>query len=153
MRSVRHGATFLSTCSMTCSRRPYDPPEKTRARSWPFSFTLSIHARPRPAGSEWSPNLTALEAKQPITRVPKRRLSPTTRRALLAGAATLLVPLPAVAQTATQEKVAAALPKLKEFARQTIDKKLVPGLSIAIVQGDDVVFLEGFGVRQVGKPE
>jgi len=82
-----------------------------------------------------------LEAKHPI------------RRALLAGATTLLVPLPALAQTATREKVAAALPKLKEFARQTIDRKLVPGLSIAIVHGDDVVFLEGFGARQVGKPE
>src|SRR5215813_5072932 len=152
MRSVQHGATFLSTCSMTCSRRPYDPPEKTRARSWPFSFMLSIHGRPRPAGSERFPSLTALEARRPIRRAPKRRLSPMTRRALLA-ATTLLVSLPALAQTATKEKVAAALPKLKEFARQTIDRKLVPGLSIAIVQGDDVVFLEGFGVRQVGKPE
>jgi CubicO group peptidase (beta-lactamase class C family) len=77
----------------------------------------------------------------------------TTRRTLLVGAAALLVPLPAFAQTATQEKVAAALPKLNEFARQVRDRKLVPGLSIAIVHRDEVVFLGGFGVREIGKPE
>jgi CubicO group peptidase (beta-lactamase class C family) len=73
------------------------------------------------------------------------------RRALLAGAS-LLVPLPALAQTATKEKVAAALPKLKEFARQIVDKKLVPGLSIAIVHRDEIVLLDGFGVREIAKP-
>ena len=76
-----------------------------------------------------------------------------SRRTLLAGVATMLVPLPALAQTAIKEKVAAALPKLEEFARQVIDRKLVPGLSIAIVHRDEVVLLGAFGVRQVGKPE
>ena len=76
-----------------------------------------------------------------------------SRRTLLAGVATMLVPLPALAQTATKEKVAAALPKLEEFTRQVIDRKLVPGLSIAIVHRDEVVLLGAFGVRQVGKPE
>ena len=51
------------------------------------------------------------------------------RRTLLAGISALLVPLPTLAQTATKEKVAAALPKLREFARQITDKRLVPGLS------------------------
>ena len=69
------------------------------------------------------------------------------------GVAGLLVPLSALGQTATKEKVAAALPKLEEFARQVIDRKLVPGLSIAVVHRDEVVFLGAFGVRQVGKPE
>ncbi|TAJ84671.1 serine hydrolase [Reyranella sp.] len=87
----------------------------------------------------------------------------SSRRTLLAGAAAVLaaplaplVPLassPVLAQTATREKVAAALPKLEAFARQIIDKKLVPGLSIAVVHRDEVVFLHGFGLRQVGKPE
>jgi CubicO group peptidase (beta-lactamase class C family) len=75
------------------------------------------------------------------------------RRALLAGVATLFVPLPALAQTATREKVVAALPKLKELARQIVDKKLVPGLSVAIVHRDEVVLLDAFGVRDAGKPE
>ena len=78
---------------------------------------------------------------------------PLFRRTLLGSAAALLGPLPALAQTATKEKVAAALPKLKEFTQQIIDKKLVPGLSIAIVHGDEVVLLDAFGVRQVDKPE
>jgi CubicO group peptidase (beta-lactamase class C family) len=76
-----------------------------------------------------------------------------SRRTLLAGVAAVLVPLPALAQTATKEKVAAALPKLEEFTRQVIDRKLVPGLSIAIVHRDEVAFLGAFGVRQVGKRE
>ena len=76
-----------------------------------------------------------------------------SRRTLLAGVAAVLVPLPALAQTATKEKVADALPKLEEFVRQVIDKKLVPGLSIAIVHRDEVVFLRAFGMRQVDKPE
>ena len=71
---------------------------------------------------------------------------------LLAGISALLVPLPALAQTATKEKVAAALPKLKEFARQIVDKQLVPGLSIAIVYRDEIVLLDAFGVREIGKP-
>ena len=74
------------------------------------------------------------------------------RRTLLAGIAASCVPLPALGQTVTKEKVAATLPKLKQFARQIIDKKLVPGLSIAIVLGDEIVLLDGFGVREIGKP-
>jgi CubicO group peptidase (beta-lactamase class C family) len=82
------------------------------------------------------------------------RTSSSTRRRLLAGtAATLILPAAARAQTAGKEKVVAALPNLKAFAQQIIDRKLVPGLSIAVVQGDEVVFLEAFGKRQVGKPE
>jgi CubicO group peptidase (beta-lactamase class C family) len=76
-----------------------------------------------------------------------------SRRTLLAGIAAVLVPLPALAQTATKEKIAAALLKLEEFTRQVIDRKLVPGLSIALVHRDEVAFLGAFGVRQVGRPE
>ncbi|MBS0524385.1 MAG: beta-lactamase family protein [Proteobacteria bacterium] len=82
----------------------------------------------------------------------------STRRRLLAGVATtLLLPAAARAQPAPKppgkETVAAALPKLRQFARDIVDRKLVPGLSIAVVQGDEVVFLEAFGVRQVDRPE
>ncbi|HEY2873724.1 MAG TPA: serine hydrolase [Reyranella sp.] len=88
-----------------------------------------------------------------------RALVSTTRRRLLAGAATaLILPGSARAQTAdkeppSKETVAAALPKLRQLAREIVDKKMMPGLSIAVVQGDEIVFLEGFGVRQIGKPE
>lgn len=82
-----------------------------------------------------------------------------TRRHILAGAATtLLLPVPTRAQTAdkeppSKETVAGALPRLRQLARGIVDKKLVPGLSIAVVRDDEVVFLEGFGVRRIDKPE
>jgi CubicO group peptidase (beta-lactamase class C family) len=56
----------------------------------------------------------------------------------------------AVAQSATREKVLAALPGLKALAEQTVAKGDVPGLSIAVVHRDEVVYLAGFGVRRTG---
>ena len=50
-----------------------------------------------------------------------------SRRTLLAGVAAVLVPLPALAQTATKEKIAAALANLEEFTRLVIDKKARTG--------------------------
>lgn len=82
----------------------------------------------------------------------------STRRRVLAGAATtLLLPVAVRAQTTRQppskETVAAALPKLRALAKDIVDRKMVPGLSIAVVQGDEVVFLEAFGVRRIdGEP-
>jgi CubicO group peptidase (beta-lactamase class C family) len=76
-----------------------------------------------------------------------------SRRTLLGGIAVAFVAPPVRAEPAAREKVAAALPKLEAFVRRLMDRKLVPGLSIAIVHHDDVVFLKGFGVRQVGRPE
>ena len=82
----------------------------------------------------------------------------STRRRVLAGAATtLLLPVAVRAQTIRQppskETVAAALPKLRALAKDIVDRKMVPGLSIAVVQGDEVVFLEAFGVRRIdGEP-
>ena len=64
-----------------------------------------------------------------------------------------LAPVAAHAQTATKDKVLAALPKLKELAQQTIAKGDVPGLSVAIVYRDEVVYLDAFGVREAGKPD
>lgn len=76
---------------------------------------------------------------------------PLARRTLVAGIAASCVPLPVLAETATKEKVAAALPRLREFARQIVDKELVPGLAITIVHRDETVLLDGFGVREIGK--
>jgi len=81
-----------------------------------------------------------------------------SRRSLLGGIAAALISPPVFssavrAEPATREKVAAALARLEPFVRQLIDRKLVPGLSIAIVHQDEAVFLKGFGLRQVGKPE
>ena len=70
---------------------------------------------------------------------------------LLAGIAASCVPAPTLGETLTKEKLAAALPRLEEFARRIVDRKLVPGLAIAIVHRDEIVLLGGFGVREIGK--
>ena len=71
---------------------------------------------------------------------------------------TIVFPLPmlfpvAVSAQATKEMVTAALPKLDKFAQGLIDSDAVPGLSIAIVFEDEVVYLKGFGVREQGKAD
>lgn len=59
----------------------------------------------------------------------------------------------AAAEPVSREKVLAALPKLEALAQKVIDDGGVPGLSIAIVHNDEVVYLKGFGLREMGKPE
>ncbi|MCW5737652.1 MAG: serine hydrolase [Enhydrobacter sp.] len=76
-----------------------------------------------------------------------------SRRTVLAGVAAALASPAVLAQGAARQKIAAALPRFETFVRQLIERKLVPGLSIAVVHQEDVVYLEGFGVRQVGMPE
>jgi CubicO group peptidase (beta-lactamase class C family) len=71
-----------------------------------------------------------------------------------AAAFPFLLPLAAhagPAPVATPEKVKAALPELEKFADQTLRKTGVPGMAIAVVFRDEVVYLKGFGVRQAGK--
>jgi CubicO group peptidase (beta-lactamase class C family) len=71
---------------------------------------------------------------------------------LLAGTA----PLAAHGQSfehATKDKVMAALPELETMAQDMVDDDQVPGLSIAVVYSDEVVYLEGFGVREAGTGE
>ena len=64
-----------------------------------------------------------------------------------------IVPQALRAQTVTREQVAAALPALEAMARDEVDKGGVPGLAIAVVHNDEVVYLKGFGRREAGKPE
>jgi CubicO group peptidase (beta-lactamase class C family) len=72
------------------------------------------------------------------------------------AAAALLFLLPPAARAGpapavTPEKVKAALPELEKLADQTLKRTGVPGMAIAVVFRDDVVYLEGFGVRQAGQ--
>lgn len=74
--------------------------------------------------------------------------------AVIAFAIFLLPPNAAIhAQDITPEKVRAALPRLEKLAEQTLKKTGVPGMAIAVVYRDEVMYLKGFGVRQVGKNE
>jgi CubicO group peptidase (beta-lactamase class C family) len=65
--------------------------------------------------------------------------------------AALLFVLPPAASAVPREKVKAALPALERLAHQTLKKTGVPGMAIAVVHRDEVIYLKGFGVRQAGK--
>ncbi|WP_082145884.1 serine hydrolase [Microvirga massiliensis] len=65
-----------------------------------------------------------------------------------------LAPLAARGQSfehVNKEKLTAALPTLEEMAQRMVDEDRVPGLSIAVVYQNEVVYLNGFGVREEGK--
>jgi CubicO group peptidase (beta-lactamase class C family) len=50
----------------------------------------------------------------------------------------------------TQQKVDAALRNLDGFVRDAMNRTGVPGVSVAVVYKDKVVYLKGFGVRKAG---
>ncbi|MGE0529132.1 MAG: serine hydrolase [Bdellovibrionales bacterium] len=53
----------------------------------------------------------------------------------------------------TAQKVKSALPELEKLANQTLKKTGVPGMAVAIVHKDQVIYVKGFGVRQLGKDQ
>ena len=69
------------------------------------------------------------------------------------GTALALIPPAAHAQSLARDTVAAALPALEAMARQVVETGGVPGLAIAIVHNDEVVYLKGFGRRDAGKAD
>nr|WP_276315105.1 serine hydrolase [Mesorhizobium jarvisii] len=64
-----------------------------------------------------------------------------------------LWPRAASADAIAPERIAVALSKLEALAQGAVAGGGVPGLAIAVVHDDDVIFLKGFGHRQAGKPE
>ncbi|MCE9534311.1 MAG: serine hydrolase [Planctomycetes bacterium] len=63
----------------------------------------------------------------------------------------VVIPLPVQAADVTAEKVETALKELEKLAEQTLKTTGVPGMAIAVVHQDRVVYVKGFGVREVGK--
>ena len=57
------------------------------------------------------------------------------------------------AQTVSREQVVAALPRLEALAEDAVRADRVPGLAIAVVHDDKIIYLKGFGRREAGKPE
>ncbi|TGV47490.1 class A beta-lactamase-related serine hydrolase, partial [bacterium M00.F.Ca.ET.141.01.1.1] len=51
------------------------------------------------------------------------------------------------------ERMATALSKLEALAQDAVEAGAVPGLAIAGVHDDQVIFIKGFGHREAGKPE
>jgi CubicO group peptidase (beta-lactamase class C family) len=55
-------------------------------------------------------------------------------------------------RTVSSETVTAALSQLAPYIHSSLDKTKVPGLAVAVVYNDQVIFLRGYGVRKVGEP-
>jgi CubicO group peptidase (beta-lactamase class C family) len=53
----------------------------------------------------------------------------------------------------TPERVKSAIKDLEKLANQTLKSTGVPGIAIAVIHQDQVVFKQGFGVRTAGKPD
>lgn len=59
----------------------------------------------------------------------------------------------ASADPVSRAQVLTALPQMEAMARHLVETDAVPGLAIAVVHADEVVYLGGFGLREEGKPE
>jgi CubicO group peptidase (beta-lactamase class C family) len=52
----------------------------------------------------------------------------------------------------TADSVQSALAQLDPYIRSALDKTKVPGVAVAVIYNDQVIFLRGYGVRKVGEP-
>jgi CubicO group peptidase (beta-lactamase class C family) len=84
-------------------------------------------------------------------------LGKPSRRMVLAAAPFGFLAPQAVLEEAIPEpvpdKVEAALAQLDGLAEQAMRRTDVPGIAIAVVCNDQLVYLKGFGLREAGKPE
>ncbi len=83
-------------------------------------------------------------------------VKPSRRTVLSAAVAGMLAPRNVLAQASAavpRQTVEAALPKLQKVAEDAMQSTGIPGMAIAVVYMDEVIYLKGFGVCQAGKPE
>ena len=71
----------------------------------------------------------------------------------IAGGVMVLCAAGARAEPVTRAAVEAALPQMQAMAAKLVADGAVPGMAIAVVHDDAVVYAGGFGVREAGKPE
>ena len=55
-------------------------------------------------------------------------------------------------RTISIESVKDAVKQLEPYIQSSLAKTKVPGVAVAVVYNDQVVFLQGYGVRKVGEP-
>jgi CubicO group peptidase (beta-lactamase class C family) len=78
----------------------------------------------------------------------------TRRSAIVSSALALAAPGLAQARSrAASDPIEKHLPDLDRIVAETMKKTGVPGMSVAVVSRDRVVYLKGFGVRRAGRPE
>lgn len=76
--------------------------------------------------------------------------------AVLMVSIVLVAPLNVQAQgttPVTAEQVKAQLPALEKYIQEAMTKTGVPGVAVAVVYQDEVLYLKGFGVREAGKTD
>ncbi len=56
------------------------------------------------------------------------------------------------ATTSAPASIAPLIPQLEDYVVKAMQKTGVPGVAVAIVYQDKVVYLKGFGVRKAGEP-
>ncbi|MFJ3669458.1 serine hydrolase [Streptomyces sp. NPDC090106] len=71
---------------------------------------------------------------------------------LSGGVPAATAPPPQPPAQLTRQDVDGALGKLDGVVRDGMDETGVPGVAVAVVYKDEVVYLEGFGEREVGEP-
>jgi CubicO group peptidase (beta-lactamase class C family) len=69
------------------------------------------------------------------------------------SASLLPAPEPQVGPLLDQQKVNVALAKLDGIVQGAMESTGVPGVAVAVVYRDQMVYAKGFGVRESGKPE
>jgi CubicO group peptidase (beta-lactamase class C family) len=74
-------------------------------------------------------------------------------KAYALGLAAALLPLAAVAEPVARDRVEAALPEMAAMAEELVATGAVPGLASGVVHDDELVYVGGFGLREMGKPE
>ena len=73
--------------------------------------------------------------------------------ALFSATAVLLAAAPALTAEITAEAVRAALPQLEAIVDDVLERTVVPGIAVAVVVGDEVIHVKGYGVREAGTDE
>jgi beta-lactamase class C len=64
-----------------------------------------------------------------------------------------MIIVPARAETNLVTSATSFLPKFEALIHKAMQQKKAPGLAVAIVVDGKVIFMKGFGVREVGRPE
>jgi CubicO group peptidase (beta-lactamase class C family) len=73
--------------------------------------------------------------------------------AVLAMAVLAAPPYLTAGQQAPQDRVMAAVGQIDRVVAETMDRTRIPGVAVAVVHRDQVVYLKGFGVRTAGTGE
>src|SRR5829696_1581849 len=73
--------------------------------------------------------------------------------AVLAIAVLAAPPHLTAGQQAPQDRVTAAVGQIDRVVAETMDSTRIPGVAVAVVHRDQVVYLKGFGVRTAGTSE